>query len=109
MLEFTGGSKKAQCTLATTTGYKSANGEYIKETQWHNIIAWGNLAEQMSRYLHKGTQVAVQGSIAYRSYKDAAGVEKYVTEIRVDHFLSLEKGGQQEAQQVSSDVPLRLG
>lgn len=90
-LEFTGGSKKAQCTLATTTSYKNASGELVKETQWHNIIAWGSLAENMKKLVSKGSQILVEGSITYRNYKDAAGIERYITEIKADNFLMLDK------------------
>ena len=90
-LEFNGGSKKAQCTLATSTSYKNSSGELVKETQWHNIIAWGSLAENMKKLISKGSQILVEGSITYRNYKDAAGIERSITEIKADNFLMLEK------------------
>ena len=91
MMEFSGGSKKAQLSLATSTSYKNAKGELVKDTQWHNLVAWGTLADNMGKLLKKGSQIAVHGSIAYRSYKDADGNDRYITEIKVDNFIVLEK------------------
>ncbi|MCB0645975.1 MAG: single-stranded DNA-binding protein [Saprospiraceae bacterium] len=105
-MEFTGGSKKAQCTLATTTSYKSASGELVRETQWHNIIAWGSLAENMKKLISKGSQILVEGSITYRNYKDAAGVERYITEIKADNFLMLDKSKASESIQDSGKKEL---
>ncbi|MBP7642932.1 MAG: single-stranded DNA-binding protein [Saprospiraceae bacterium] len=103
---FKGGSKKAAVSMATTSSYKNAKGEYVKETQWHNLIAWGNLAESMGKYLAKGTQVSVDGSIMYRTYKDANGVERYITEIKVDNFIKLEKSQNAKEQKNLEGAPL---
>lgn len=91
MTAFDAGSKKVQYSLATTSSYKNNKGDYVKDTQWHNIIAWGMLAENMNQLLSKGNQVAIQGSITYRNYKDAAGIERYITEIKAETFLKLDK------------------
>lgn len=84
---FESGSKKASFSLATTENVKNNKGEYIKNTQWHNIIAWGRNAELMSKALAKGNRVAIQGTINYRSYQDKAGVIKYITEIIASDFM----------------------
>ena len=50
---FDSGSKKASFSLATTESYKNQKGEYVKNTQWHNIVAWGNTAELIEKHLNK--------------------------------------------------------
>ena len=87
---FDSGSKKASVSLATTSSYKNSSGEYINTTQWHNIVAWGKTAELMASSLQKGSKVAVQGSIAYRTYEDSSRNTRTMTEILVDSFYKLD-------------------
>jgi single-strand DNA-binding protein len=87
MINFDSGSKKANVTLATTDYYKNKNGEMVKQTQWHRLVAWGSKAELMARLLQKGSKVAISGSIEYKNYTDKSGQERYTTEIKVSDFL----------------------
>jgi single-strand DNA-binding protein len=84
---FNSGSKKANTFLATTTYYKKTKGELQKETQWHNIIAWGIQAELMTKALQKGSMVAVKGHLQYRDYQDKNDKTVKVTEIVVEDFI----------------------
>lgn len=86
---FDGGKKVTHFTLATNDDYKNGEGQKVKETTWHNIVAWNGLAETSSRFLKKGSQVAVEGRIVYRNYNDKNGVTKYVTEIIANEILFL--------------------
>ena len=70
------GKKVAHFTLATNDGYKNADGQKVKETTWHNIVAWNGLAEIASKFLKKGNEVAVEGRIVYRTYEDKKGSTK---------------------------------
>jgi single-strand DNA-binding protein len=54
-----GGKKLARFSIATNEAYRNANGEKIIETQWHNLVAWGKLAENIEKYITKGSEVAV--------------------------------------------------
>jgi single-strand DNA-binding protein len=83
------GKKVAHFSLATEDGYKNNEGQKVKETTWHNIIAWNGLADIAGKYLKKGNQVAVEGRITYRSYEDKKGVSKSVTEIILDDLVLL--------------------
>lgn len=85
------GTKVARIRLATTEGYKTASGEWKDETQWHSITLWESLAERAGRHLQKGSFVLIQGKLINRSYTDAQGVKKYVTDIRATNVLSLDK------------------
>ena len=87
LITFNSGNKKANTSLATTTYYKNAKGELQKETQWHNIIAWGIQAELMTKALQKGSMVAVKGHLQYRDYQDKNEKSVKVTEIVVEDFI----------------------
>lgn len=87
---FSTGMKKASTTLATTEFYKNQKGELVKNTQWHNLIAWGKTADTMRAQLTKGNTIAIHGSIQYRSY-EANGQTKQITEILVDEFIRVSK------------------
>ena len=86
------GKKVTNFTLATDDGYKNADGQKIKETTWHNIVAWNGLADIAGKYLKKGREVAVEGRIVYRSYEDKKGATKYITEIVLNDLLLLRSG-----------------
>ncbi|HEX6915950.1 MAG TPA: single-stranded DNA-binding protein [Chitinophagaceae bacterium] len=85
------GKKLARFSIATNEEYKNAKGERVKETQWHNLVAWGKLAEIIEKYLAKGSEVAVEGKLVYRNYNDKEGVKRYFTEIVVNDLLMLSK------------------
>jgi single-strand DNA-binding protein len=84
-----GGKKMAKFNIATNESYRNSNGEKITETQWHNLVAWGKLAEIIEKYIMKGSEVAVEGKLTYRSYNDKEGNKKYFTEIQVNELLML--------------------
>jgi single-strand DNA-binding protein len=81
------GKKLAKFTMATNESYKNAKGEKITETQWHNIIAWGNTANIIEQYVNKGEELAIEGKLTSRSYDDKDGNKKYITEIVVNEVL----------------------
>jgi len=60
---FDSGKKKVKLSLATSESYKSATGEKVEQTQWHNLIAWGKTADIAEKYLHKGSELAVDGKL----------------------------------------------
>ena len=85
-----GGKKLAKVSIATNESYKNSKGELIKETQWHNLIAWGKTADIIEKYLIKGSEVAVEGKLINRNYTDKDGVKRYTTEIEVHELLMLD-------------------
>jgi single-strand DNA-binding protein len=86
-----GGKKLVRFSLATNEQYKNAKGERVTETQWHNLIAWGKVADIAEKFLIKGTEVAIEGKLVSRNYMDKEGNKKYVTEIQVNELLMLGK------------------
>ncbi|MBE2231557.1 MAG: single-stranded DNA-binding protein [Chitinophagaceae bacterium] len=83
------GKKMARFTLATNESYRNAKGEKITDTQWHNLVAWGKVAEIAEKFLVKGKEVAIEGKLVSRSYNDKEGQKKQVTEIQVNELLLL--------------------
>ena len=93
----TNGTKVASFSLATNERYKDKNGEYQTITDWHNIVAWRGTAEVVEKYIHKGMQVYIEGKIRTRSWDDANGNKKYVTEIIAESVQML--GKKEDSQQ----------
>ena len=79
-----GNVKVATFTLATSERFKDRSGELRENTEWHNIVAWRANADVAERFIHKGTQIYVEGRLRTRSYQDQSGVKKYTTEIQAD-------------------------
>lgn len=86
-----GNIKLAKFSLATSETYKDAQGKTQTSTEWHQILAWKNLAELAQNYLHKGSKVYIEGKIKTRNFVDKEGNKKYVTEIIADTILMLDK------------------
>ncbi len=83
--------KLAKVTIATNDSYRNDKGEKVEETQWHNLIMWDGLAAIAEKYLHKGSEVSVEGKLTSHSYTDKEGVKKYFTEVLVSEVLMLGK------------------
>ncbi|MFN0081003.1 MAG: single-stranded DNA-binding protein [Ferruginibacter sp.] len=81
------GKKLARFSVATNESYRNAKGEKITETTWHNLVAWGKVAEIAEKYLNKGKEVAVEGKLINRNYTDKDGNKKYITEVEVNEIL----------------------
>lgn len=76
-----GGQPVATFSLATTERWADKNGQRQDRTEWHNIVAWGKLAELCNQYLKKGKSVYLEGRITTRSWDDKDGNKKFRTEI----------------------------
>lgn len=76
-----GGQAVATFSLATTERWNDKNGQRQDRTEWHNVVAWGKLAELVNQYLKKGRSAYIEGKITTRSWDDRDGVKKYRTEI----------------------------
>jgi len=81
------GKKMAKFSIATNETYRSAEGEKVTDTQWHNIIAWGKVAEVAEKMLGKGTEVAIEGKLVNNVYTDKNGVKKYFTQVNASQLL----------------------
>ncbi len=84
-------------SMATTERYKDREGNRQEKTEWHNVVAWRQLAEICGKFLHKGKQVYIEGKIQTRSYDDRDGNKRYITEIVADQMQML--GSRDDSQQ----------
>jgi single-strand DNA-binding protein len=89
------GKKLARFSMATNETYRGRTGEKITETTWHNVVAWGKVADIAEKFLTKGKEVAIEGKLINRSYTDKDGIKRYVTEIQVNEVLLI--GGEKPA------------
>lgn len=94
---FEGDKKLIRFSVATNESYRNAQGEKVTETQWHNLVAFGKVAEIAEKYLDKGSEVALEGKLVNRNYTDKEGVKRYVTEIQVSELLLLGAGAPKAA------------
>ena len=74
-------------SLATTEYFNDKSGNKTEKAIWHNIVVFDKLASTMSNYLNKGKQVFVEGRINNRSYDDAEGNKKYISEIIANNIV----------------------
>ena len=99
------GSACSVFSLATTEKWKDKNGVKQEKTEWHTCELWGKQAEALSKYVTKGKQVEVIGSIKYESW-EKDGVTKYFTKIMVKDFDFVSTGEKQQSSNFdSSNIP----
>jgi single-strand DNA-binding protein len=82
-------NKKATFSLATSDSYKNQKGEKVEDTQWHNVVIWGSMADIAEKFLKKGQEVAVEGKLVHRNYETDKGEKRFVTEINVNDLVLL--------------------
>lgn len=94
-----GGRKSVSFSIATSRRYRDANGEQKEDTQWHNIVGWGKIADVVEQLqIRKGTSLYVEGRLTNRSWTDqASGQKRYVTEVALDTFQILTPRGNGQA------------
>ena len=93
------GRKFVSFSLATSKRYRDNNGEQKEDTQCHNIVGWGKVADIIEQLgIHKGTSLYVEGRLTNRSWTDqASGQKRYVTEVALDTFQILTPRGNVQA------------
>ena len=90
--EYSDGNSLAIIRLATDRFYQSEQGKTIKQTQWHTAKVWGKQQiEKLRNYLIKGSHILINGELEYRTYQDKGGQTRYVTEIRVNYLVDLDR------------------
>lgn len=81
------GQVVANFPLATSEFYNDRKGQKIEDTQWHNLVAWGKVAELIEKYVTKGKEVAITGRLTNRSWEQQDGNTRYITEVVVQDVL----------------------
>ena len=98
-LKETKGDPVCNFSVATNESWEDKKGEKHERVEWHRIVVWGKTAEACNKYLSKGSQVYIEGSIRTRSWEDDKGNKRYSTEIHPDKsrtgviFLGKSEGG----------------
>jgi len=89
------GQNVTSFSLATNRKWNDKNtGQQREDSQFHNIVAWGKLAEICNQYLKKGSQVYIEGRLQTQSWDDqATGQKKYRTEIVAENMIMLGSKG----------------
>ena len=76
-------------TVATSRSWNTTDGERHTDTEWFNVVTWGNLAEICKQYLTKGQQVYIEGRLQTRRWEDKEGVKHATVEIVATEMMML--------------------
>lgn len=85
------GTPTVRISLATTDTWKDKSGDKQQRTEWHRVVFYRKLAEIAAEYLHKGSQIYIEGRLRTQKWTDKQGVERYTTEIIADTMQILSK------------------
>ena len=103
------GSAVTNFSLATNRSHTTSDGERREETDWFNIVAWNQLAEQVNQYLSKGRRAYVEGRLRTRSWEGQDGQTRYRTEVIAYTVLFLDRApGAQSEGSGFQDEPGRM-
>ncbi len=91
-------------SVATTRSWTNSEGERREETEWFNVVAWGNLAEICKQHLRKGRQVYIEGRLQTRSWEDQGGRKRFCTELVANEMILLGSRHGASSETVESDA-----
>ncbi len=80
------GQHLLRMSLATNERFRTADGEWKQDTQWHSVVAWGKQAERLALQVKKGTALMVEGRLVHRSYETKEGEKRYSTEVVLGEY-----------------------
>ena len=84
--------KVTRLSVATHEIVTKRTGERERQTEWHQVVAWGALGERAANHLRKGRSVLVQGRLQTRLWADARGSKHITAEVHADRILLLDRG-----------------
>lgn len=93
-------------SVATNRSWKTSDGERRNETEWFNIVAWGNLAEICNQYLKKGHQVYIEGRLQSRSWEDDDKKKHQTTEVVAKEMVMLGDKRKEESGETSAETEI---
>lgn len=96
--------KIALFTIATNRYYKTADGEQKSESEFHNCVAWGNLAERCEKFLTKWKLVYAEGRLKTRVIDKEDGSKSYKTEVVVSNIIFLNKKSDFEELEIEDEI-----
>jgi single-strand DNA-binding protein len=83
------GAAVANFSVASDSGYKDKNGQWVEKTEWTRCVAWNKTAESIGEYLRKGSMVHITGRLETRKWDDKEGVTRYTTEVVISRIRFL--------------------
>ena len=84
------GNAVANVSLATAESWRDKDsGEQQERTEWHRVVFFGRLAEIVSEYLHKGSQIYIEGRLQTNKWQDKEGNDRYTTQIVANEMQML--------------------
>ena len=89
------GTQITKFSVATNKRWKDKSGNPQEETQWHNVVTFGRLAEIVAQYVGKGSRVFVQGELRHNKY-EKDGETKYFTEVAAQTVNFLDRKGESD-------------
>lgn len=95
--------------IATNEPFRSAEGTWEERPQWHRIVGYGKLAENMGNFLSKGRLVYVEGKLQTRQWQDAQGAKRYTTEIVARDIKLMDSSGNRLGQTPPAESYARAG
>lgn len=100
-------SGQSVCTFAVATNrtWNDASGNKQEATEFHNVVAWGKLAEICGQYLTKGKKVYIEGRLQTRDWEGQDGIKRYRTEIITENMIMLDRAGGTGSGPSSAFVP----
>lgn len=93
MRQTSGGQTVCSFSVATNSTWTDKNGAKQEKAEFHNIVAWGKLAEICSQYMNKGKKIYVEGRMQTRDWTGEDGVKRYRSEIVADNVIMLDRAG----------------
>ncbi len=88
--ETTSGQSVASTSVATNRKWKNRQtNEFQEETEFHNIVLWGELAKEAAKNVSKGSKVYIKGRLQNRSWETPEGEKRYTTEVIVESISAL--------------------
>lgn len=85
------GTPVCNFSIATTNKYKKGD-EWVEDTEWHRIVAFGKTGENCAQYLAKGRQVYVEGRLQTNKWQDRDGNDRWTTQVVANNVVFLGDG-----------------
>ena len=89
------GNTLTRFRIATNESYKNKQGEWVQQTQWHNVNIWGKLAKQAEKLLAKGHEVFLEGKLVNKSFESSNGEKRYSTHVEASEFVLIHRVNQE--------------
>jgi single-strand DNA-binding protein len=86
------GQQVASFAVATNFSYTDKAGQKVEKAEFHNVVAWGKLAEICGQYVTKGRKVYVEGRLQTREWEGQDGAKRQRTEIVCEQMILLDRG-----------------